>query len=109
MAYRIPLANQAAVIAGLDHREKGGYAQHRVQICCDDGEFVEATVYVATPENPNYLGPQPESVIAEQIQGATGPSGTNQEYLLKLAETLRTMGASDPHVFAIERALLEKS
>jgi len=31
---------------------------------------------------------------------------SNRDYLLRLAQSLRDLGAHDPHVFAIERELL---
>jgi cation transport protein ChaC len=40
-----------------------------------------------------------------QIRAATGPSGANVEYVLRLAEALRTMEIADPHVDEIARAL----
>jgi cation transport regulator ChaC len=39
---------------------------------------------------------------------ARGPSGANAEYLFRLADTLRTLGAEDAHVFALEAAVRER-
>ena len=61
--------------------------------------------YVATPANPNYLGPAPLPAIAEQIARAHGPSGPNAEYVRELARALRDMPADDPHVFELEALL----
>ena len=62
-----------------------------------------ALLYLATPGNPNYLGPASLPAIAAQILASRGPSGANVEYLLRLAEALRALAADDPHVFALER------
>jgi cation transport regulator ChaC len=62
---------------------------------------------VATPSNPNYLGPAPLAAIAAQVRGAAGPSGSNLDYVLRLAEGLRRLGARDEHVFALEALLRE--
>ena len=56
-------------------------------------------MYHATSANPNYLGPAPQEAIAAQVRGAHGPSGSNVEYVVRLAESLRTLGAEDEHVF----------
>ncbi|HET8850027.1 MAG TPA: LysR family transcriptional regulator [Marinobacter sp.] len=56
-----------------------------------------------------FLGHAPDADIARQIAAASGPSGANAEYLLRLAESLRAMGAQCPHTFAIERRLLSSS
>lgn len=102
MAYRIT----PAVFAHLDHREKNGYLRRRVTLGFDDGSRADGLVYIADPANAAYLGPAPEAAIARHIATAIGPSGPNRDYLLQLAEALRTLGADDPHVFAIERELL---
>ncbi len=107
-AFRVAGEEAERIIAQLDHREKGGYARHQVDVICRRGEPVcDALVYVATEDNPVWQGPATPAEIARQIRRARGPSGPNTEYLLELAEGLRAMDVSDPHVFAIEQALLE--
>ena len=104
VAYRIARARIDEVLVELDHREKGGYERHHVEVHGPGGEVVvpEALVYVATEENPDYLGPAPIPQIARQVLGSRGPSGPNPEYVLELAEALRAFGAEDPHVFELE-------
>lgn len=108
-AYEVSASDRDAVLAGLDHRERGGYARIEVEITLrptsDRERVVEGLMYVAHTENENYLGPASVDSIADQILGAAGPSGTNPEYVFELAESLRSMGASDRHVFDIESAL----
>jgi cation transport regulator ChaC len=101
MAYRIGRDDRDAVLATLDHREKGGYDRRRVTLHFREGAAVEGLVYLATPENPNYLGPAALDVIAAQVRASTGPSGGNVEYVESLARALRDMGADDEHVFAL--------
>ena len=55
-------------------------------------------VYVATPNNPNYLGPAEDVQLVEQILSASGPSGPNSEYILRLADALEELGFVDSHV-----------
>jgi cation transport regulator ChaC len=109
MAYRISAEVREAVFAHLDHREKGGYERHAVAIHSDTGQAaVQGVVYLATAENPHYLGDAPLASIAAQIAVSHGPSGPNSEYLLRLAATLRDHGEHDEHVFALERLLLDR-
>jgi cation transport protein ChaC len=97
VVYRVEAAAREAVLGGLDHRERGGFARRDLEVRVEGGG-VSALVYLATPANPNYLGPAPPEQIARQIRRSHGPSGSNLEYLLRLAEALEAMGARDPHV-----------
>jgi len=109
-AFRPEPSQRAAILAALDHREKGGYERLRLPLRDLDGAvFGEGLVYTATPENPSWLGAAPLPDIAAQIRRSRGPSGPNDEYLLRLAEALRGMGADDPHVFALEALFMEQS
>ncbi len=107
MAYRVDAAQRDAVFTYLDYREKGGYALETVSLSLRSRqEQAPGHVYIATPDNPNYLGPAEEREIAETAFRSVGPSGPNDEYVLRLAESLRNMNAEDDHVFAIEKHLL---
>lgn len=100
MAYRV----EHAVFEHLDHREKNGYERHRVDMhLLQRGESVAGTLYVAGRDNPAFLGPAGAADMAEHILAASGPSGDNAEYLLRLADALREIGDEDPHVFDLER------
>jgi cation transport protein ChaC len=94
MAYQVAPEDQRDVFAALDHREKGGYDRVSVDLHFSDGASDRATsglMYVATDENPNYLGPAPLEMIANQVLASHGPSGPNPEYVVRLAEALRTI------------------
>uniref|UniRef100_A0A672SEB3 Gamma-glutamylcyclotransferase n=1 Tax=Sinocyclocheilus grahami TaxID=75366 RepID=A0A672SEB3_SINGR len=69
---------------------------------------VQALVYIATPDNPIYLGPASTKEIAARIAVCKGKSGHNIEYLLRLAEFMRVScpDVDDPHLFSIEAAVL---
>ena len=101
--YEVASADRAAVLARLDHREQGGYDRHTVTATLTGLNLsqVEALVYVATPANPNYLGPASDEAIAAQVVSAVGPSGPNTEYVLNLDEALRDLEGADPHVTSI--------
>ena len=106
VAYRVSEDVFGEVIAGLDHREKGGYERLDLPLAlAPDEREVEGLVYIAGPDNPSYLGPAPASAIVAQIAAARGPSGPNDEYLLRLEESLRALGAEDEHVFELAALL----
>ena len=103
MAYRI----SHSVFEHLDYREKNGYRRVEMPMRLEDrGESVQGTVYVADEENPAYLGGDSDAALAAHIAESHGPSGSNADYLLNLAEALRDLGENDEHVFALERELL---
>ena len=96
MAYQV----DESVFAHLDHREKNGYQRTDVNI-----HFVAytmiGTVYIAPQDNPAFLGPAPIDEIATHILGSHGPSGSNADYLLELADALDDIGAEDRHIKAL--------
>ena len=107
-AYRVDDAVIEGVIETLEYREKGGYRREVIEISLRDRppSRVEGVVYMATPGNPNYLGPAPLDEIAAQVLRSEGPSGHNVEYVTRLAESLRRMEADDAHVFGLERLVI---
>ena len=113
-AFLIDGNDRADVMRHLDYREKGGYSLHEVDIDFPDADVPAAKglIYIANPGNPNWLGERPISDIAQQVLTSVGPSGINTEYVLKLAEALQELGATDDHVFELAahvRTLAEKS
>lgn len=113
MAFRVEGAEAEQVLRELDHREKGGYERHHVPIWGYNEAEAEipvvesALVYVATEDNPHYLGPASPEAIALQVANCRGPSGPNSEYVLRLAQALKELNMVDEHVFAIAAALEE--
>lgn len=94
------------VFEHLDHREKNGYKRRQVDIHLRDSDrTVDGTVYFAGEDNPAWLGPSDPAEIARHIERSHGPSGSNREYLLHLAQALRELGAEDSHVFELEQYL----
>lgn len=109
-AYRVEQLEWERIVSQLDHREKGGYEQHAVDVHAPehrDGRIEDVLVYVATPDNPSFLGPAPAEEIVAQIIRSRGPSGPNLEYFEKLARAMREMGVEDEHIVELERMLGE--
>ncbi|WFD17817.1 hypothetical protein MCAP1_000026 [Malassezia caprae] len=93
ISYTIDPAYADEVRAYLDNREKIGYAPEWAPILGYHGTskqpqvlVPEALVYVGLPDNEAFVGPQPLDELAERIHTCHGPSGPNDEYLLRLAE-----------------------
>lgn len=90
----------------LDHREKNGYQRFEIAITLSkEQQRVPGVLYVADEHNAAYLGAAPTRDIAAHIAGSHGPSGSNRDYVLQLAEALRDLGEQDPHVFELESLL----
>ena len=105
VAYRV----EHSVFEHLDYREKNGYERHAVAITLAPlVQPVPGTLYVARPDNPAFLGEAPLPEVARHIRASHGPSGSNVDYVLRLAEALRELGEEDSHVLALE-ALLRAS
>ena len=104
MAYRI----EHAVFDHLDYREKNGYERVAVSMDLEGAGAADGIVYIAPMDNHAFLGDAPIGEMARQIRLSVGPSGRNVDYLLELADALRGLQAHDPHVFALEAAVMSE-
>ncbi len=95
VAYRV----EHSVFEHLDHREKNGYRRiEELIVLADRGTSVSGVVYVADENNPAFLGPATVEELASHIHDSHGPSGSNRDYALDLAEALEALGEYDSHV-----------
>ncbi|KAI0012148.1 ChaC-domain-containing protein [Xylariaceae sp. FL0662B] len=104
-AYRIRAERVAEVKAYLDIREINGYTIHWTPFHAADGYSdgdapSRALVYIGTPDNDQFVGPQEPQALAEHIYVSEGPSGRNRDYLLELERALDRLGpgSGDAHV-----------
>ncbi|XP_060908357.1 glutathione-specific gamma-glutamylcyclotransferase 1 [Labrus mixtus] len=88
----------------------GGYSTKMVDFFPEGGNEppVQAMLYIATTDNPLYLGPASPEEIGVQIAVSRGKTGHNLEYLLRLAEFMRSKcpHVEDHHLYSIEAAAL---
>ncbi len=103
VAYQVAAEHRDEVVAHLDHREKGGYRMIQLPFHASQKSSApkEVSAYVALADNPEFCGPEDDEATAEVILGASGPSGHNVEYAIRLAEALDSLGIFDPHVLRI--------
>jgi cation transport regulator ChaC len=76
-------------------------------------------MYIALPDNEEYLGPDCPRSMALQIYRSVGPSGPNIEYFLKLGKgsygngligvvhTIHKMGVIEHHLQELLKEILE--
>lgn len=115
VAYEVSNSDIEGSLQYLHTREVllGGYIIKKVQFFPKekDQEPLLALVYIATSDNPMYLGPASDTDIANQITACRGSSGHNIEYLVRLAEFMRICcpEVEDEHLFSIEAAVLSST
>lgn len=106
------LVGRAQIAAALDHlnmREStlGGYClvvEQFVDELTDETKSV--LVYTATCSNCQFTGEEPIPDLAKVIAFSRGPSGTNREYLFRLAQWQKENlpHVKDDHLYELERA-----
>ncbi|KAI1488505.1 ChaC-like protein-domain-containing protein [Biscogniauxia mediterranea] len=117
-AYRIRRDRVAEVKAYLDIREINGYTIHWEAFHPSSSSSfpsspsspspsspdpsssaaaapIRALVYIGTPANDQFTGPQDPQALAEHIYVSEGPSGPNREYLLELERALAALSPGE--------------
>ncbi|KAK0730635.1 ChaC-like protein-domain-containing protein [Lasiosphaeris hirsuta] len=113
IAYRIQPDHVDEVKDYLDIREINGYTIHYTPFHpapntdLSQRSPIQALVYIGTPENEQFVGPQDPQQLAEHIFQSHGPSGPNQEYLLRLEKALNELSpeSGDEHVTDLSNRL----
>ncbi|WP_276640869.1 gamma-glutamylcyclotransferase [Siccibacter turicensis] len=113
IAYRIPESALEDELTLLWKREMitGCYLPTWCRLTLDDSRTVNALVFIMDPRHPQYEADTRAQVIAPLIAAASGPLGTNAQYLFSLDNALRQLGMQDAslddligHVRALHQA-----
>ncbi|XP_056282710.1 glutathione-specific gamma-glutamylcyclotransferase 1-like [Pseudoliparis swirei] len=112
VAYEVTDSQIEESLQKLNMREVvlGGYITETVEfIPKEKGQgALLALVYIATSDNPSFLGPASVKEIAAQIATCRGNTGHNIEYVVRLAEFMRLYcpEVEDEHLFSLEATVL---
>ena len=111
VAYKVHASDVCRTFAYLNVREKG-YSKHEVIFHPYKSAGLQpmtVLVYISTEDSPQYLGPASEDCIARQVISSKGCSGTNSEYVLNLASSMRQIAPQvhDEHLFTLETKIRE--
>lgn len=110
VAYRIIPSKVTEVKEYLDIREINGYSIHYAPFHPADGSApIRTLVYIGTPDNEQFVGPQDPQNLAEHIFRSQGPSGLNKDYLLELEVALDGLAkeSGDVHISDLARRVRE--
>ena len=97
LAFRLPDARLHEELELLWKREMvtGCYLPSWCELTLDDGRRVTALVFIMDPHHPHYEVDTCAQTIAPLIARASGPLGTNAQYLFSLAQELARRGMED--------------
>ncbi len=87
----------------------GAYRPTWTAIRLEDGRRATALAFVADPGHPLYEKDVTVSSVAPLMAAASGPLGSNADYLFKLASALAEDGVRDGYVEALARELKKLS
>lgn len=107
MAFRVPGAMRAEVVAYLRERElvTNVYLERTVDVRLESGATVPAVTYVADRRHGQYAGALGEADAAKVVSGAVGQSGPNEAYVLSTIEHLKALGIRDHWLEGVARRL----
>jgi cation transport protein ChaC len=110
MAYRIADEHWPETYAYLREREQPTetYVEARVTVRLADGRRVEALSFLSDRSHPQWAGALSLERQAELIDGASGLSGRNVDYLTDLVEHLREAGIRDRAMETLLTMVLER-
>ena len=105
VAFRVPEAQTAAVLAYLREREliSSAYIERVLPLRLEGGRAVEAVAYVVDRDHVQYCGGLPLEEQARIIASAHGGRGPNDEYLFNTADHLAGLGIADEELSWLAR------
>ena len=76
----------------------GAYQPIWTGIALDDGSIASAITFVADPARPQFRADSSIATVAPLIANASGPFGSNADYLFELEAALTAHGLQDGHI-----------
>lgn len=100
LAFRLPEERLHEELELLWKREMvtGCYLPTWCELMLDDGRSVTALVFIMDPRHPLYESDACAGTIAPLIARASGPLGTNAQYLFSLEQELEKRGMADENL-----------
>ena len=97
LAFQVPGALRDEVVAYLRERElvTSVYLERSLPTLLETGETVAALGFVVDRAHRQYAGRMDAAAAADQVRGAVGMSGPNEEYVFNTVEHLRALGIRD--------------
>ena len=105
-AFRVEDEHWDAVHAYLEERESGGYTATQLPVRIGQ-RIVRAWLWIAFPDNPNFIRDESLETSLEVIRRAEGASGPNVDYVINLCDALHKSDIIDDHLIMISKALEE--
>lgn len=107
MAFRLDDTEQDAALEYLYQREMSGFAYRPAirLIQLDDRTHVRALTFLSRPDHCQYAPRMSTGKIASIIKRASGPMGSNEEYLMNTIGHLERLGMQDTELHRIAACL----
>lgn len=112
LAYRVPAADAAGVVAYLREREQVTAVYREVvrpaALLDGSGRVVDSLFYVVDRAHPQYAGELGLDDLARHVRQGAGVSGPNPDYVLNTVAHMIELGIRDPALAALAVRLAEK-
>lgn len=83
----------------------GLYAPAWASVMLDDGRSVHTIIFAGNPKHPTYEKDHSVATVAPLIARASGPYGSNADYVLRLHQELELAKSCDDYIDALVSAL----
>lgn len=107
VAFRLTeqVAREELILLWVREMPTGAYRPVWAPIAMDDGTHATALVFVAEPDHPLYEKDASVEAVTRHISGASGPMGSNAEYVHKLNNALCESGFVDEYIGALSAGI----
>ncbi|MFJ3366877.1 gamma-glutamylcyclotransferase [Pseudomonas sp. NPDC086251] len=107
VAFRLTeqVAKEELILLWVREMPTGAYRPVWAPLSLEDGTETMALVFVADPYHPLYEPDASVESVSPHIAGASGPMGTNAEYVHKLNNALSESGVVDEYIGALSAGI----